>query len=51
LYQLPDFYQFVLYYCANVVTVQFVAGMFVVTSKYQQTYPVYQQTHRATYSQ
>ena len=51
LYQLPDFYQFLLYYCANVVAVQFINGVFLVTAKYQ-SYPVYDhQTHRSSYSQ
>jgi hypothetical protein len=55
IYKTPDFYQFMLYYCAQIINVQFVQGLFVAYSKYPQ-YPVYEipqqtQTHRSTYSQ
>lgn len=51
LFQFPDFYQFLLYYCAHFATVQYVGGTLVVYAKFQQ-YPVYEQhqTHRTTYS-
>jgi hypothetical protein len=50
LYQFPDFYQFLLYYCANFATVQYVGGTLVVYSKYYSP-PAYEyQTHRTTYS-
>ena len=54
IFHFPDFYNFVLYYCANIATVQYVNGIIVVYSKYVPTYPVYEnqhQTHRSTYSQ
>lgn len=52
LYQFPDFYQFLLYYCASFATVQYAGGSLVVYSKYYSP-PVYEQqhqTHRTTYS-
>lgn len=54
LFHFSDFYSFVLYYCANFATVQYINGVFIVYSKYQQQYPMYEQhhqTHRTTYSQ
>ena len=53
LFHFPDFYSFVLYYCANIATVQYVGGALVVYSKYQHHYALYDQhqTHRTTYSQ
>ena len=52
LFHFSDFYSFVLYYCANIATVQYINGVFVVYSKYQQQYPIYEQPiHRTTYSQ
>lgn len=53
LFHFSDFYSFVLYYCANIASVQYVNGVFIVYSKYQQHYPIYDhhQGHRSTYSQ
>jgi hypothetical protein len=53
MYKTPDFYQFTLYYCTQVVNVQFISGMFIVYSKYAQQYPTYeaQQGQRNVYGQ
>lgn len=41
LFQFPDFYQFLLYYCSNFATVQYVGGTLVIFSKYHSYTPVY----------
>jgi hypothetical protein len=59
LFRFPDFYNFVLYYCANIATVQYAGNSLVVYSNYHQHYQaqIYaqqqqqHQTHRSTYSQ
>lgn len=53
MYKTPDFYQFILYYCAQMVNVQFISGMFIVYSKFPQQYPTYeaQQGQRTAYGQ
>ena len=45
LYHFPDFYQFLLYYCGNFSTVQFVGGTLVVYSKFHQYPQIYEQSH------
>ena len=50
LYSVPDFYQFALYYCVQVLNVQFVSGIFVASSKFA-PFVMEQPTHRTTYSQ
>jgi len=34
IYKTPDFYQFTLYYCTQIISVQYLSGMFFVYPKY-----------------
>lgn len=52
IFSASDFYQFVLYYCAHIITVQFIAGVFLAFTKYPHYHHLDNyQTHKITNSQ